>query len=70
MGFRLTGGGGGSASSLTGSTSDLTTADAYIGKGTSDTDIIFIALRNTNGDQVFIYPNSTKNGVVVKDTRP
>lgn len=73
MGFSLSGGvssSSGPVSILVGSTSDLTTVDAYVGKGSGDTDIIFIALRNSNGEQVFMYPNSTKNGVVVSATRP
>ena len=48
----------------------LPDARAYVGDGTSDPDIAFIALRNSAGVQVFIYPNSTGNGLVVSTVHP
>lgn len=47
-----------------------TGVDAIIGRGTSDTDITYIALRNSAGILCYIYPNSTGNGIVVRTTAP
>lgn len=44
--------------------------DAILGRGTTDTDITFIALRNANGVLAYIYPNSTPDGVTVSTTKP
>lgn len=41
---------------------------AEIGRGTSDTDIIYLRLRNANGDESYIIPNSTNDGVLNEGT--
>lgn len=41
-----------------------------IGRGTTDADIQFIALRNASGTLVYIYPNPAGDGVVVSTTKP
>lgn len=43
---------------------------AEFGRGTSDIDITYIALRNASGTQVYIYPNSGGTGVTVSTTAP
>ncbi|HNW88193.1 MAG TPA: hypothetical protein PKN48_00890 [Bacteroidales bacterium] len=48
----------------------LNDARVYVGNGIGDADIAFIALRNSAGVQVFIYPNSTGNGIVVSTVHP
>ena len=40
------------------------------GRGVSDTNVTFIALKNTNEDTVYIYPNAAGKGVVVTTTKP
>jgi len=44
--------------------------DAEIGRGTTDTDITFIALRNASGTKCYIYPNATGDGITVSTTKP
>jgi hypothetical protein len=44
--------------------------DAEIGRGTSDTDITFIALRNENGQKVYIYPNAAGNDIIATTVHP
>lgn len=44
--------------------------DAEIGRGTTDTDITFIALRNASGAKCYIYPNATGDGIEVSTTKP
>lgn len=41
-----------------------------IGRGTTDADITFIALRNSAGTLVYISPNTAGTGVDVSTTRP
>ena len=43
---------------------------ATFGRGTSDLDITYLALRNASGTQVYIYPNSGGTGVTVSTTAP
>jgi hypothetical protein len=47
-----------------------TNVDARLGRGSSDTDITYIALRNANGTIVYLYPNSSGNGLNVSTTIP
>jgi hypothetical protein len=47
-----------------------TNVDAELGRGTSDTDITYLALRNANGTKCYIYPNAAGNGIVVSTTKP
>ena len=52
-------------------TDDESTAPALlIGRGTTDTDVVFIALRNTDGELAYIYPNAAQNAIVVQAGRP
>ena len=41
-----------------------------IGRGTTDNDITFIALRNSAGTLVYISPNTAGTGVDASTTRP
>lgn len=41
-----------------------------IGRGTTDTDITFIALRNSAGNLIYISPNTAGTGLDVSSTRP
>lgn len=43
---------------------------AEFGRGTTDIDITYIALRNASGTQVYIYPNAGGTGVTVSTTAP
>lgn len=43
---------------------------ATLGRGTTDTDITFLALRNADGELCYIYPNATQDGITVSDTHP
>ncbi|OWJ67443.1 hypothetical protein [Inquilinus limosus] len=45
--------------------------DAVIfGRGATDTDITWLALRNATGVLTYIYPNATADGVTVANTKP
>lgn len=44
--------------------------NAEFGRGTSDLDITYLALRNASGTKVFIYPNAGGTGVTVSTTAP
>ncbi len=39
-------------------------------RGTTDTDITALALRNQDGTECFIYPNAAGNGVIVTAVAP
>ena len=41
-----------------------------IGRGTTDTDVVYIALRNSDGELAYIFPNATQNGITVQATKP
>ncbi|MEZ5935825.1 MAG: hypothetical protein R3F54_28730 [Alphaproteobacteria bacterium] len=41
-----------------------------IGRGTTDTDVVYLRLKNADGEACFIYPNATQDGIVVQATRP
>jgi len=43
---------------------------AEIGRGTTDTDITYIALRNADGTKCYIYPDAAGTGIVVSTTKP
>jgi hypothetical protein len=47
-----------------------TNVDAELGRGTTDADITYLALRNANGTKCYIYPNSAGNGIVVSTFKP
>jgi hypothetical protein len=47
-----------------------TNVDAELGRGVSDPDITYLALRNANGTKCYIYPNAAGNGIVVSITKP
>jgi len=44
--------------------------DVEVGRGTTDTDITFITLRNASGTKYYIYPNAAGNGLTVTATKP
>lgn len=41
-----------------------------IGRGTTDTDVVYIQLRNADGEVAYIYPNALQNAIVVQATKP
>ena len=41
-----------------------------IGQGDSDTDITYIALRNSNGTLIYIYPDAAGTAVTVSASKP
>ena len=41
-----------------------------VGRGTTDTDVVYLALRNADGEVAYIYPNAAQNGIVVQATKP
>lgn len=41
-----------------------------IGRGTTDQDITYIALKNENGALSYIYPNAAGTGLIVLGTKP
>jgi hypothetical protein len=41
-----------------------------LGRGATDTDITFIALRNADGELCYVYPNAAQNAIVVSATKP
>ena len=43
---------------------------AVIGRGTTDTDVVFLALRNSDGELAYVFPNATQDGITVQATRP
>jgi len=47
-----------------------TGVDAEMGRGTSDPDITYLALRNANGTRCYIYPDAAGTGIVVTTTHP
>jgi hypothetical protein len=47
-----------------------TDVDAELGRGTTDTDITYLGLRNANGTKCYIYPNAAGNGIVVSTEKP
>lgn len=44
--------------------------DAEVGRGTTDPDITYLALRNANGTRCYIYPDAAGTGIVVSTTKP
>ncbi len=40
------------------------------GRGATDTDITYIALRNASGTKCYIYPNAAGNDITVSTTKP
>lgn len=47
-----------------------TPAEMEVGRGSTDTDITYVALRNDTGVKCYIYPNAAGNGIVVSTTKP
>lgn len=47
-----------------------TGAKAIIGRGTTDTDITFLALTNADAEVCYIYPHADQNAIVVSATHP
>lgn len=40
------------------------------GRGTTDTDVVYLLLRNSDGEVSYIFPNATQNGITVQATKP
>lgn len=40
------------------------------GRGTTDTDITYIRLKNADGESAYVFPNATQDGITVQSTRP
>ena len=52
-------------------TDDESSAPALeIGRGTTDTDVVYLALRNADGELAYIYPNAAQNAIVVQAAKP
>ena len=52
-------------------TDDESSAPAMlIGRGTTDTDVVFIALRNSDGELAYIFPDALQTGITVQAARP
>lgn len=47
-----------------------TGVDAELGRGVTDVNISYLALRNTNGVKCYIYPDAAGTGLVVTTTKP
>jgi len=45
-------------------------AEAILGRGETDDEITYLALRNEQGELTYIYPNAAQNGVTVSGTKP
>ena len=43
---------------------------ASVGRGTTDTDVVYIRLKNTDGESAYVFPNATQDGITVQGTRP
>jgi len=41
-----------------------------VGRGTTDTDIVYLALRNADGELAYIFPNALQTGIVVQAAKP
>ena len=41
-----------------------------LGRGTTDTDVVYIALRNSDGELAYMFPNATQNDITVQATKP
>lgn len=44
--------------------------EAELGRGTTDTDVTYIALHNETGQKVYIHPNAPANGVTASTIKP
>lgn len=51
-------------------TDDDGPSGAIIGRGSTDKDVTFLALRNADGELAYIFPNATQDGITVQATRP
>jgi len=49
---------------------DMTGFRSAVGRGATDTDITFQALRNEDGTVSYTYPNAASNGLITTTTRP
>lgn len=43
---------------------------ASIGRGTTDTDIVYLRLKNADGESAYVFPNASQDGITVQATRP
>lgn len=43
---------------------------AVIGRGETDVNVTYVALKNTNGDTVYAYPNAAGNGWQLSTVKP
>jgi len=69
MGWNIKQNGDGTVT-LTDNYSTLPVDGVVIGRGTTDTDITYIALRNSAGTLCYIYPATAGNAIVVQTTVP
>ena len=52
-------------------TDDESSEPAFeLGRGTTDTDVVYIALRNTDGELAYIFPDALQTSIVVQATKP
>jgi hypothetical protein len=49
---------------------DLSALGIEFGRGATDTDITYIALRNASGTKCYVYPNAAGNAITVSTTKP
>lgn len=55
---------------LTDSTDAAKDPPVEVGRGVTDTDITYIALRNASGTKVYIYPDAAGTAITVSTTKP
>jgi len=41
-----------------------------VGRGTTDTDVVYLQLRNADGEVAYIYPTALQTGIIVQATKP
>lgn len=52
-------------------TDDKTTEPVVeFGRGTTDTDVVYLALRNSDGELAYIFPDAAQTGITVQATKP
>ena len=44
--------------------------EAAVGRGSTDADIVYLRLRNADGEDAYVFPNATQDGITVQATRP
>lgn len=41
-----------------------------VGRGVTDTDITYLAMKNADGELCYVYPNAAQNDITVSATKP